>query len=176
VRNSEITPATNTVSAATCRQKNPASSNYRQWGALLLVPAAFGILALLLGQDANWDLRNYHFYNAYAFLRDRLGYDVAPAQVATYYNPLLFVPFYFAVTSLPPMVVGFLLGLLQGMNFLLLVLIGRELIPPTAGDPARRLWLAALLGLLGMLGAGNISELGTTFSDNIVSLLILGSL
>lgn len=32
----------------------------------VLVPLAFGAYALLLGQDGNWDLRNYHWYDAYA--------------------------------------------------------------------------------------------------------------
>jgi hypothetical protein len=29
-----------------------------------LVPLLFGLLAALLGQDDNWDMRNYHLYNA----------------------------------------------------------------------------------------------------------------
>jgi hypothetical protein len=40
----------------------------------------FGALALALGQDGNWDLRNYHWYNAYAFITNRLMFDVGAAQ------------------------------------------------------------------------------------------------
>ena len=49
-----------------------------------------------------------------------MGYDVAVSHVATYYNPLLHIPFYYAVTALPPKAVGFLLGLIPGFNVLFL--------------------------------------------------------
>jgi len=139
----------------------------------LIGPLYCGVLALCLGQDANWDLRNYHFYNAYAFLHQRLDYDVAPAQVATYYNPLFYIPFYETVLRLPPMLVGFLLGALQGLNFPLLFAIVRNVM---AGEPATPWWRGFLIALIGVLGAANISELGTMFGDNLTSLLILGAL
>ena len=37
--------------------------------ALFAVPVLFGAIALAMGQDSNWDLRNYHWYNPYAFLQ-----------------------------------------------------------------------------------------------------------
>ena len=54
---------------------------------------------LLLRQDANWDLQNYHFYNAWAFVHGRLGWDLAPAQLQTFHNPLLDLPFYGMVAA-----------------------------------------------------------------------------
>ena len=33
--------------------------------------AASGAGSLLLGQDANWDLQNYHYYNAWAWWHGR---------------------------------------------------------------------------------------------------------
>ena len=42
------------------------------------VPFLFGLLALLMGQDADWDFRNYHWYNAYAFLNGRFTIDFLP--------------------------------------------------------------------------------------------------
>ncbi|KTF40250.1 hypothetical protein [Xanthomonas translucens] len=38
------------------------------------------LLSLLLGQDANWDLRNYHLYNGYAALHGRLGIRIGGVQ------------------------------------------------------------------------------------------------
>ena len=67
-----------------------------------LIPLAAGLYVIGIGQDANWDLRNYHFYNPFAYLTGRMGHDVAVSHVATYYNPLLYIPFYYAVTTLPP--------------------------------------------------------------------------
>src|SRR5580700_9365509 len=77
---------------------------------LSLAPFAFGALALVLGQDANWDLRNYHWYNAYAFLNGRFGFDLLPAQTPWFYNPLIDVPFYLLAMHVPAMAAGFALG------------------------------------------------------------------
>lgn len=62
----------------------------------------FGILSVMLGQDANWDLRNYHLYNAYAWLNDRLETDLAPAQMQSYFVPVLDVPYYGMSVHWPP--------------------------------------------------------------------------
>ncbi len=160
------------------------SRTFPKWLALfvwLLAPLSFGVLSVCLGQDANWDLRNYHFYNPYAFLNHRMGFDVLPGQVANFYNPLLYVPFYYMVVLLPPKMVGFILGVVQGLNFPLLWAVSRQLISSDTSD--QRLappWIRELIcigvSLMGMLGAGGISELGTMFSDNILSLCVLTSL
>ena len=161
---------------------NDASQTSQKWlafSAWLIVPPLFGLAAVLLGQDANWDLRNYHYYNPYAFLNHRMDFDILPSQVANFYNPLLYVPFYYVVKLLPPKGVGFFLGWIQGMNFPLILAIARQLILP-ADNTATSFRMKELIcfgvSLVGMSGAGNISELGTVFSDNLLSLLILLSL
>src|ERR1700733_1409092 len=90
---------------------------------LALAPFAFGALALALGQDVNWDLRNYHWYNAYAFLNGRYGFDLLPSQTPWFYNPLLDVPFYLLATHVPARTAGFALGFVQGLNFPLLFML-----------------------------------------------------
>lgn len=154
---------------------------YLEFTSYGLIPICFGLLAISLGQDANWDLRNYHFYNPYSFLFGRMDVDVAPAHVATFYNPILYVPFYWMVITLPPKVVGFLLGMIQGLNFIPLYLISKTLMgalgtvwePSNQSSSLRMFFVTACVAVLGLLGAGNISELGTMFSDNILSLLLL---
>lgn len=136
-------------------------------------PLFFGLLALLLGQDANWDLRNYHLYNPFAFLHHRLDFDIVPAQVANFYNPLMHIPFYWAVMALPPMVTGFLIGAVQGLNFPILVGIGRSIMGDEREHPSWHYYLAAFIGLL---GAGTLAELGATFGDNLISLPLLGGM
>lgn len=158
----------------------PASGLSRQTQRLIvlalctLAPTAFGLLALAFGQDANWDLRNYHYYNAYAFLSGRWDWDIGAAQTATFYNPLLDIPFYLAVEALPPRWVGFLLGTAHGLNFVLLFFLAQRLI--TLPYPRWKLAVSCAVALVGMLGAGNLSELGTAFHDNVVSLFVLGAL
>ena len=141
---------------------------------LLLAPPAYGLFAIGLGMDANWDLRNYHWYNAYAFLNGRIGIDLLPAQMPTFYNPLLDVPFYWLASTLSAPVAGFLWSALQGLNLSLLFLLAHATL--RVGTPGRRVALAAALALMGGLGGGTLGLLGTTFHDNMVSLGVLGAL
>jgi len=140
----------------------------------LLAPLSAGAAALWLGQDAGWDLRNYHFYVPFAWLHGRLDQDVAVAHIATYYNPTLYLPFYWAVENWPPRLVGFVLGGLAGINAWLLALIAMQ----AGGREERegRSWAPIVLALVGLLGAMAVSELGTSAGDNIVSILVLASL
>jgi len=90
-----------------------------------IVPIIFGLYSLGQGADSNWDLRNYHLYNAYAFLHGRLAVDLAPAGMQSYFNPLLDVPYYLMTMHLPAMLVGFIMGVIHGLNFVLVLGICR---------------------------------------------------
>ncbi|MDX2143238.1 MAG: hypothetical protein SFV19_07780, partial [Rhodospirillaceae bacterium] len=142
--------------------------------ACIVVPLAFGMLSLALGQDANWDLKNYHWYNPYAFLTERWAQDIAPAHVPTFYNPTLDVPFALLAEAVPARVAGFVLGLAQGLNFVLLYVLAHMVLARAFAQGAQ-LWAVAI-ALVGMVGGGHLGLVGTTFYDNIVSLFILGSL
>jgi hypothetical protein len=139
-----------------------------------LFPVAYGFLALILGQDANWDLRNYHFYNPFAFLTGRMGWDIAISHVATYYNPLMYLPFYHALAAFDPRAVGFVLGLLPGLNILLLYAVAREVVD--LESPHKTAWFCMAIALVGMLGAVNLAEVGTSYLDSVVSLLPLAAI
>ncbi len=135
---------------------------------LCLAPFAFGLLALALGQDANWDLRNYHYYNAYAFLNDRYAQDLLPSQTPYFYNPLMDVPFFVLAQHASARAVGFFLGFVQGINFVLLFCIANAAL--TIQNTWRKVFVCKVLAALGMLGGGGIAQIGTTFGDNITSL------
>lgn len=148
----------------------------RRIGILLmgLGPLLFAALSLLLGQDNNWDLRNYHWYNAYAFLADRWNVDIAPAGTPSFYNPALDIPVFRAAQLWPAWVIGLLLGALHGLNMSLLLALAFSLL-----TGLRAPWrLVAALGLAatGTLGASHLSLVGTTFHDNLGSLFVLASL
>ena len=133
--------------------------------------AGFGLLAVLLGQSNSWDLRNYHLYDGWAFWTGRQERDFAVAQMQTYFNPLLATFTYLVYTNLPPWLSTFALGALQGANILPLHAIARRLLAPRAG-PGRD-WLPMGAALVGTLGATQISELGGSIGDNLVSLPVL---
>ena len=60
------------------------------------------LVSLLRGQDTNWDLRNYHLHNAWALIEGRVGVDLAPAQMQSYFAPLLDVPYFLLVQYASP--------------------------------------------------------------------------
>lgn len=146
--------------------------------ALWLVPLAFGLLSLCLGQDDNWDLHNYHFYNPYALLNGKIGFDLAPGQWQSYFNPTLDLLYYGLITHMPAPLAGFIMGVLHGLNFVLVLALARLLLPAGSGADtdtgAHR--AALLLALAGTLAPGFLSELGNTMGDNLTSLCVLGAL
>jgi hypothetical protein len=133
-----------------------------------------GVASVLLGQDNNWDLRNYHYYNPYAFLGDRLGFDFAPAQRQTYLNPIPDLPFYLGATHLPPRLFGFLMGGIQGFGFGLLFAICLTVFRGLA--PGARLGMSALCAALGIYAPVFAGELGASQNDTLVGLFVLGSI
>lgn len=137
-------------------------------------PLAFGLLSLALGQDANWDLRNYHWYNAYAFLEGRIGFDLLPAQTPSFYNPTLDIPFYLLASAASARTAGFLVGAVQGLNMALLFLLARSVL--RIDRPLHKASAAAAIALVGMIGGGGLAQIGTTFHDNVVSLGVVGGL
>ena len=138
------------------------------------VPLLFGVISLWLGQDANWDLRNYHWYDAYAVLNGRLDVDMGAAQTPTFYNPTLDIPFYLAAQAMPARLFGFLLGVLQGCNFILLYLLASRAL--RLGDGRLQVLACALVAFVGLIGGGHLSLVGAIFYDNIVSLFVFGAM
>jgi hypothetical protein len=142
--------------------------------ARVLVPVFFGIYSLWLGADANWDLYNYHMYNPFAWLHDKLLVDFAPAGVQSYFNPLLDVSFYLANTYLPSRIVGFFMGALHGTAFVLLLAIAQNALPDLSEENRYRVPL--LLALAGCLTANFLSGLGNSMGDDTTALFSLGAL
>jgi hypothetical protein len=136
-----------------------------------MIPIICGIIAVFLGKDVNWDLRNYHYYNAYAFLEHRLNVDIAPAQLQTFLNPLLDLPFFWMSQYLSSKVTGFILGCIHGINLSLIFLIFCKI------TYFARQFLKISIGIAVLIFSGAspgfISELGGTMNDNFISLFVL---
>lgn len=149
----------------------------RLWGAILIsgvTPVLLGLFNLMLGKDANWDFLNYRHYNAWAFLHDRLAQDVAVAHHATYYNPLIDVPFFLATERLPAWGAGFLLATVQGIGFTLLFWLAWVLF--RFESRGLRLSVASLVAICAMTGGGAFGQLGVVSYDNVIALWVIGAL
>jgi putative flippase GtrA len=136
----------------------------------LLASLAFGGVALWLGMDANWDLRNYHWYNGWAFIHGMVDRNPLVSQTPSFYNPTLDAPYAWAAERLPGRVVGYALGMLHGLNFLPLFAIAWRL--SALSDPRLRFFASAAIALAGIVGAGGVSEVGTVFYDDALSLFV----
>ena len=90
------------------------------------VPLLFALASVLAGKDANWDFLNYRWYDAWAFLHRRLETDVLVANHATFYNPLLELPFYLLATHVPAIIAGFCVALASTVIFVPLYLLSEE--------------------------------------------------
>ncbi|MCL2505540.1 MAG: hypothetical protein FWE93_04765 [Alphaproteobacteria bacterium] len=143
-------------------------------GVLFIAVLFFGLLAVFLGQDANWDLRNYHYYNAYAFLNDRYALDLLPSQMPYFYNPLIDVPFFYLSLALSAKQTAFALGAVQGINFVLLFFIAFSVL--AIKNNLHKAVVSFLIAFLGMIGSGSLAQLGTVFGDNITSIGVFLSL
>jgi hypothetical protein len=128
----------------------------------LIFFAIYLFICYNLGESIDWDTQNYHFFDPYWLLVNHF-HDIQPAQLQTYYNPLLDIPYYYGVLFLSPRVLTLLLGAVQASSFVPLYLISRSF--------KINVNLSAIIAALGLLGAANITELGTVMGDNIVDVL-----
>ncbi len=143
-------------------------------GALGLVASlvAAGIASIALRQDSSWDLMNYHYYNAWAFVHARYGIDWAPAQLQSFYSPFLDLPFYAMVASdLPPRMIAFALAIPTGIAWYCFARIVTCLFAPLDVAVRRPAIVAALF--LGVTAPMAVSLIGTTMNDWYVAALVL---
>ena len=138
------------------------------WAALLAALAFGGAVSTVLGPHHGWDLKNYHVYNAHAFLTGRIGTDIAPAMIQTYHNPLIELPFYYLLLHFNehPYLITFAMGLPYGVMVFLVFWLSREVFadpasPPGGADLVRVLGATAI----GATGAATVSVVGTTNND-----------
>jgi hypothetical protein len=135
---------------------------------------AGALLSLALGQDANWDLQNYHLYDPFALLQGRWQTDLFAAGIQTFLNPLLDVPYYLLATrwlAHAPRLLTALAGLPYGVLVFLIWRLARVALRPAWGDAVMPALLATLIGATGTATWG---EIGTTFGDIPIAVLVLG--
>ena len=146
------------------------------WGVFLVCWALAAAVALALGRDANWDLRNYHLYNPHALLEGRWNLDLAPAGLHSFLHPGLDVPFYLLTRSplngWPRVVYALQAGYLGLLAFLTLAVANLA----CHGEARRVSGESALVAAFGLTGAATLPQAGATFNDVQVACLVVGAL
>jgi len=131
-----------------------------------------GLASIALRQDSSWDLMNYHYYNAWAFVHGRHGIDFAPAQLQSFYSPFLDLPFYAMVAAdLPPRLIAFLLAIPTGIAWYCFARIAMALFEPLPASVRRPAVLGALA--LGITAPMAVSLIGTTMNDWYVAAFVM---
>lgn len=131
----------------------------------------FGYLAIQKGQDNNWDTRNYHYYNAYAIIEDRLEQDLSPAQIQSFLNPTIDLLNYTLNTKLSPYWAAFALGSIQGITASLIFVLFLSLF--TRHSPLLRVGLAAIATAAGTYTPIMMGLVGTSTNDITTSILVI---
>lgn len=134
------------------------------------------VVSVLLGQDASWDLANYHLYNGYAALRGRDAIDCAVSGLQSWINPVLDIPY--AWLALGPLsqrprllaaIMGLWYGALLSIVFAYAVTIYRD------WSRQERALATGAATLLAATGAALFSQIGTTYDDIEPATLVLAA-
>jgi hypothetical protein len=134
----------------------------------MLLGAAY---AYAVGDDIDWDWRNYHAYDVWAAINHRHEIDVVPAGFQTYFNPLIYYPIYFLRQLVSPLWAGVIAGAVHGLNLVAIYSLTRALL----GGAANAACLTASV-MLAAFGPITLSEVGTSFADIALSLPIIAAL
>jgi len=128
-------------------------------------------IALVAGRDLNWDQFNYHLFAGLSVFEERLTQDFFPASIQTYFNPLVYAPFYWMVAhDFHSLAISAAHAVVHALNPLLLYAITREVMPPQVRHAKS---LAAVTVALGCASNIFLAELGTTFMDLSTSVPVL---
>jgi hypothetical protein len=154
-------------------------SRRSRWLLLCAGPALFALVSVAIGKKTGWDLFNYHWYNPFALLENRFGFDVAVGHHATYYNPLSDLPLYLVANHGPAWLGGIFSGAMAGVTVSVIGALAYFVLP--IANNRHRVVAAAILAILGACGAGASQEIGDPANDipaaigSFIALVILAS-
>lgn len=149
------------------------ATRIRHWGLPSVVALLLVLLALFKqGQDANWDLRNYHLYTPSALLDGRFADDIAAAQLQTWHNPALDIPFAWSVKAGLP---GWAISLWLALPAFLAILFALRLLD-LAWPEGRSAMRTTMAGLAAVTGAAVMPSIGMTFNDATVAAGMMAAL
>jgi hypothetical protein len=142
---------------------------YRNLAWLPLCLAA-GCISVAMGQDASWDLQNYHLYNGFALLHPARWHDIQIAQMQSFLNPALDVPLDLLTALFPgaPRAVAFCMGLPYGVLAFFTLRIAARLFADIGP--------AAIAALLGLTGAATVSQIGLSTNEVLAASFIIAAL
>ena len=124
---------------------------------------------------AYWDAFNYHYYNPWAFLNNRLNVDVIPAAVNTFFSPFIDFPFYFLVNALNdhPLTFCAVMAVPYGLMLFLSYKISALFFPADTEQGQIRIGLTLLLCVC---SDNTFFQLCSSSNEHLMAFLVLAGL
>lgn len=138
---------------------------------IILTVLVLLIFIISRGQDRNWDLLNYHFYNGYALLNWRYSVDNIAAYWQTFFNPVINAISYLIIRYIAFPFSTVIISLIQLSVIYPLYMIIKNLNYEFFKENSNKLSLLILF--LSILSPVWLSELGTTFYSSWTAVPII---
>lgn len=140
--------------------------------AFAFITAVDGI-AYYLGEDINWDLLNYHFYNGYAYthgvmLKDSLG------TIQSYLDPFLNSFYYLLIINFSPLVVNLVIASMQSLSIIFVFILSMNVFNEISFN--KRFIMSTMIASSAIFGPVFWSEIGGTMGDTLLSSGVILSL
>lgn len=142
---------------------------------LVLFLLAGGLISSVLQYDVVWDFMNYHYYNAWAFLNNRVGKDIAVAGINAFFNPLPDLPLYFLIKYFNnyPALIYFIQGLWFGaLWFVFYKIASMFLETETVAGKIRM----AICLIVAITGNALFLQIGASSNEVMIAFLVMLSL
>ena len=130
------------------------------------------IVNYLLGKDMASDTLNYHLYAGFNAVHDRFAQDYFPAGPQSYFNPYVYIPFYYLVsTGLSSLEISSILAVAHSMMLWLTYELAVAACP--SGDNRQRLLFGACGIAFALINPILLQQIGSTFADITSGELVL---
>lgn len=142
---------------------------------LFLFLVSGGLISVSLQYELVWDFINYHYFNAWAFVHDRVGYDLLLGGLNSFFNPLADIPLYYLIEYLNdyPRVIYFIQGLWFGaLWFAFYKIVLMYLDTKTIRDKI----CVALCLLIALSGYAVFKQIGTSTNEIMIAFFVMAAL
>jgi hypothetical protein len=131
------------------------------------------ILNYLLGKDMAADSLSYHLYAGFSAIHDRFAQDYFPAGPQTYFNPYVYVPLYFLVSSgLSSLEISSILAIVHSVMLWLTYELAASVCP--WDSTPKRLMFGLFAVVFALINPILLQQIGSTFADITTGELVLG--
>lgn len=124
------------------------------------------IAAYHLGADINWDLLNYHFYNGYLWMHDKL-ISGSINTIQSYLDPLLNSFYYILISTLTPLQVNLVIAALQSLSLTSVFFLSAIIFE--SSNFINKLMISFMVSLSALFGPVFWSEIGGTMGDTLLA-------